>query len=371
MYSVSFIATRLAPIVFTALSISSSANAGDEPWNEMDLYISAGFGQSSITPHHITSTGYVPDDRSLEAWKLTGGLDINDHISIEGYYSDLGNINLSSRTLADINVGYRMTGADVIFHYWTKDEKRMPGSIALYAKAGLNHTETYHSRNFEENNRVRKLFGGLGAEMYLKNHFSVRFEFESYNADASLISLNLVKRFGFNSRRLEKKEFVAMVEKLPITEAGPKIAFLVPVVLDSDLDGVLDDEDQCLDTLKNVEIDESGCENLKAIIDRLAAQLKFDLSTDTLTQASQKELDRIVDKLTTSTAFNIEVQVYADNKNLSEKRAEAVISYLVAKGISSHRISALAYGKENPVIDANSTASHEQNPRVEFILTTL
>ena len=48
--------------------------------------------------------------------------------------------------------------------------------------------------------------GGVGAEYYLPHKFSVRFEIESYDADAALFSLNLVKRFGFNSRKTKNKQ---------------------------------------------------------------------------------------------------------------------------------------------------------------------
>lgn len=368
---------RTAFIVLSVLSVSLNSHAESNWWDEMDVYVGAGVGQSSLTPYHLTSNEYDVDERSNAAWKLTAGFDVNDYVSLEGYYSDLGSTTLSSDTLNDGKVGYRMAGADALLYYWSEGEKRLPNSLALYVKAGLNQTNTYHSRNIEENNDVRKAFAGLGAEVYLENHFSVRFEFESYNADASLLSLNLVKRFGFNSKKTVKREFVAVVEELPVTAAGPKVAFLIPVVLDSDLDGMLDDEDQCLNTLQGVVIDEFGCDNLKGIVDGLVENLQFDENTHNLTQASQAELDKIVGILSVGTAIGLKVTVYAENagrtgyvENLSENRAESVLSYLAERGIASERMSAVGDTKEKPVADADLATADAKNSLVEFTLTT-
>jgi outer membrane protein OmpA-like peptidoglycan-associated protein len=362
---------RSALIMSSALSVSLSASA--EWWDEMDGYVGVGVGQSYLSPHHVTNQGYSVEDHTQAAWKLTGGWDINDYVSVEGYYGDIGSTGLSP----EADIGYRMAGADAIFHYWAKGEERILGSIALYAKAGLNYTNTYHSSNVEEHDGLRKLFGGLGAEVYLPQKFSVRFEFESYNADASLLSLNLVKRFGFNSKTSTQKEFVAMVEQLPETAAGPKVVVLIPVVLDSDLDGLLDDEDQCPDTAKDTAVDEFGCVNLKGNIDGVISNVQFDSNSDRLTQASKLGLDNVANLLVTSTAVNVEVQAHSDNtgsarynKNLSQKRAESVVSYLVEKGVAADRMSAMGYGEEKPVADNNTTSGRAKNRRVEFILTT-
>ena len=394
---------RSALIVSSVLSVPLSANA--EWWDEMDLYVGAGVGQSDLSPQHVKNQGFTIDDFSQTSWKLSAGVDLNEYISVEGYYSDLGSTDLSPNA----EIGYRMAGADAIFHYWAKGGERLPGSIALYAKAGLNHTNTYHRGNVEENDDLRNLFGGLGAEVYLPQKFSVRFEFESYNADASLFSLNLVKRFGFNSKRTTQKEFVAMVEQLPKTAAGPKVAVLTPVVLDSDLDGLLDDEDKCPNTASKAAVDQFGCaivENKnaaiskstpknkstqerasaekinntvksKGAINKVISNVQFGSNSDSLTQDSKLALNKVVTLLKTDAHVNVEVQAHSDNtgsarynKNLSQKRAESVVSYLVKQGVAANRMSAVGYGEEKPVADNGTKSGRAKNRRVEFILTT-
>ena len=56
------------------------------------------------------------------------------------------------------------------------------------------------------------------------------------------------------------------------------------------------------------------------------------------------------------------------NLTLSEERAQAVMKYLVDKGIAANRIQAKGYGSSRPLINDNSTSGHLQNRRVEFII---
>jgi outer membrane protein OmpA-like peptidoglycan-associated protein len=355
---------RNALIASSMLSVSLCASA--EIWDEMDLYVGAGIGQSDLSPYHVENQGFSIDDDWQQAWKITGGLDVNDYLSVEGYYSDLGNIGLTPSA----SVGYRMAGADVILHYWAKGEERMQGSIALYAKVGVNETDAYSTGNVAENDNLRMIFGGLGAELYLPQKFSVRFEFESYNADASLFSLNLVKRFGFKSKKVAQKEFVAMVEALPETASGPSIA-----VLDSDSDGLLDGDDQCPYTPKGMSIDNVGCATFIGEVSDLIANVQFETNSSSLTESSKVALNEIADMLVSYAAIDIEVQAHSDNtgssaynKILSQKRAASVVKYLDEKSIVQSRLTSLGFGEENPIADNNTSAGRAKNRRVEFKL---
>jgi outer membrane protein OmpA-like peptidoglycan-associated protein len=54
------------------------------------------------------------------------------------------------------------------------------------------------------------------------------------------------------------------------------------------------------------------------------------------------------------------------NLRLSDKRAEAVKTYMLEKGIAVERLSTMGYGEANPVADNATREGREMNRRVEF-----
>ena len=71
--------------------------------------------------------------------------------------------------------------------------------------------------------------------------------------------------------------------------------------------------------------------------------------------------------------MNVEIQGYTDNvgskeynKKLSQKRADAVKAYLVSKGVSAGRLTAVGMGEANPVADNKTADGRAMNRRIEF-----
>jgi outer membrane protein OmpA-like peptidoglycan-associated protein len=89
-------------------------------------------------------------------------------------------------------------------------------------------------------------------------------------------------------------------------------------------------------------------------------------------------LDRIAVIAAECRRFGIEVGGHTDRRGgdainlpLSQRRAEAVRSYLVGKGVAADQLSARGYGSARPV-DATATGNDEpRNRRTEFTITAL
>nr|HPN39861.1 OmpA family protein [Melioribacteraceae bacterium] len=71
--------------------------------------------------------------------------------------------------------------------------------------------------------------------------------------------------------------------------------------------------------------------------------------------------------------IKIEVQGHTDNigsessnQTLSEKRAQAVKNYLVARGVKADRIKTVGYGEKNPISDNKTADGRAMNRRIEF-----
>jgi outer membrane protein OmpA-like peptidoglycan-associated protein len=54
------------------------------------------------------------------------------------------------------------------------------------------------------------------------------------------------------------------------------------------------------------------------------------------------------------------------NKDLSDRRAKAVMEFLVKVGVAEDRMEAIGYGEERPIADNETEEGREKNRRVEF-----
>ncbi len=54
------------------------------------------------------------------------------------------------------------------------------------------------------------------------------------------------------------------------------------------------------------------------------------------------------------------------NKELSDKRAKAVMEFLIKAGVEPERMEAIGYGEERPIADNDTEEGREKNRRVEF-----
>lgn len=74
--------------------------------------------------------------------------------------------------------------------------------------------------------------------------------------------------------------------------------------------------------------------------------------------------------------LKMQVEGYTDsvgsdtfNQTLSENRANSVRAYLIAQGIDPTSVTAVGYGKSNPVASNDSAQGRQQNRRVEIIIS--
>ncbi len=150
---------------------------------------------------------------------------------------------------------------------------------------------------------------------------------------------------------------------------------------DNDKDGVLDADDKCpaeMETQNGYQ-DGDGCaDTVPAAVQKFSGAIegiRFKTNSATIRSSSFRTLKKAVKVLTEFGQVNLEIQGHTDssgdaakNQTLSQERAQAVVDYLVAKGISADRLTAKGYGSETPVADNGSKAGMEKNRRVEFKL---
>ncbi len=101
----------------------------------------------------------------------------------------------------------------------------------------------------------------------------------------------------------------------------------------------------------------------------------FDFGKSDLSGSSYPELDRAVRLMKAVPTMKVEIAGYTDsigsveyNRDLSERRANAVRTYLTKKGIPGTRVVAKGYGEQSPIADNSTEAGRAENRRVEFVV---
>ena len=101
--------------------------------------------------------------------------------------------------------------------------------------------------------------------------------------------------------------------------------------------------------------------------------INFDSDSDLIKDESKPTLDKIVSILKAKPDLKITIEGHTDststpehNQQLSERRAQAVKTYLQTGGIDSSRLRSVGYGATKPVASNDNELSRAQNRRVEL-----
>lgn len=104
----------------------------------------------------------------------------------------------------------------------------------------------------------------------------------------------------------------------------------------------------------------------------------FDTKQYAILPASYPELDKVVSLLEDNTDITVEIGGHTDdvgldqdNMLLSQRRAQAVMNYLVSKGIPADHLKAKGYGETKPIVPNTTEAGRAKNRRTEIKVLTV
>ncbi|MBV8328360.1 OmpA family protein [Chryseobacterium sp.] len=127
------------------------------------------------------------------------------------------------------------------------------------------------------------------------------------------------------------------------------------------------------ETLPGAQVERVG-DGIKVTMNESIVNFAFDSSN--LTSVAQGNLDKLAKVLSDNPDTNINIYGYTDsvgkdayNLALSQRRADAVKSYLVGKGITGNRMFTKGEGKNMPVASNDTDEGRAKNRRVEFAIT--
>ena len=150
---------------------------------------------------------------------------------------------------------------------------------------------------------------------------------------------------------------------------------------DPDGDGILGSRDKCPDEpeTKNGYKDDDGCpDEVPQAVKKFTGVIEginFKTGQATILPGSYPILDRAVAVLKEYPDIRIEISGHTDsrgkadyNRDLSQRRADAVKVYFIGKGIETSRLTTVGYGMDRPIADNGTESGRSKNRRTEFRL---
>jgi len=116
-------------------------------------------------------------------------------------------------------------------------------------------------------------------------------------------------------------------------------------------------------------------EEARGLVITLSGSVLFASDKSSLLPAARDRLNQVADALLATKERNLTVEGHTDsqgsssyNQELSQRRADAVRSYIISRGYPSNLIQAHGIGKDRPVADNASAEGRANNRRVEIIV---
>ncbi len=401
---------RRRAVAAVVAALGSALDVGPAQAEQGQFYIGAGAGSSTLRPDPTTNnTGYRLDQEHDFGGKLFMGVDLNNFISLEAFYAGLGNATLKGLA-GQGDIGYGSYGLSGLLYV----PSNTPGLSALFKLGfGVVDVESKDGIPIQEV-KDTQVFGGVGLEYQFKNGFGVRGEYDYFDDDARLLSINVSKRFGGASpapkaaepadadrdgvldgadqcpgtppgtpvddvgcpRDSDNDGVSDAKDRCPDTPAGtPVDAEGCPAAVDSDKDGVADARDQCPNTLGGTPVDSNGCPPVVPSVIGVLEGVTFHTNSDRLTRDAERVLDGVAAELNRHPQVRVIVVGHTDdvgndaaNMALSLRRAQAVSRYLAGRGVAPSRMKYAGKGEEAPIASNATAAGRALNRRVELLI---
>ena len=102
----------------------------------------------------------------------------------------------------------------------------------------------------------------------------------------------------------------------------------------------------------------------------------FDTGRAELKPGAERSIDKLTSFLNDNPERKVRIEGFTDsqgtddyNQQLSQKRADAVATAIIQRGIESQRVQARGYGEEFPVASNDNAGSRQRNRRVEVVIS--
>ena len=351
--------------------VASQASAADDTfinpnWANSAWSVGAGVGQSraniddarlsrSLSADGAALSSFGADERG-RGFKLFAGKQLNPYFAVEGGYFDLGKFSFNATTsgngVLNGEAGFRGANLDLVGQWPLSQRFSLLGRIGVnYAKASTHFTGNRLAAVTNPNPSERKIGAkaGLGLEYKFSEALALRAEVERYRVndavgnrgDVDLASVSLVYKLGRPAVR--PVAYVPPVAEPVAAAPAPVVVQTPPPPPPTPVSEKVSFAAESLFDFDKAVVKPDG----KAALDGVLARLQG-MNTEAIVTVGHTDA----------------IGANAYNDKLSLRRAEAVKSYLVSKGVEASRVFVEGKGEAQPVADNKSAEGRAKNRRV-------
>ena len=298
------------------------------------------------------------------------------HDNMGGYDIFFTNLTEDGFWQTPTNLGYPINspGNDV-FYYPSPDEK-----YAFFSSAdikGYGDQDLYLMNIISiRANQIKLIVRTIDAFSFLPvksdikihniNNNDLKYELVSDESGYVEVFLNYGEKYEFTA---SASEYSVATKKIEILNDDPRSVVLMDIFLEKA--EIVQQNQEIAEDIETFK--EPVKEPLKIGESFILRNIYFDFDKATLRPQSIEELDHLYQFLVNNPTAIVEISAHTDrigsyeyNINLSKRRAQAVVDYLINKGIDSKRLIAKGYGFTKPVATNSTEEGRQLNRRVEF-----
>jgi outer membrane protein OmpA-like peptidoglycan-associated protein len=363
---------------------------------EGSWYAGAAVGVSRLSPD-TDGSGFTLDEETSTAAGLYLGLDINEWMSLEAAYTDLGKAGLSGDESVDYSA---LSFGGVAYVLGETDARRRQDDWSGYVRFGLNSISNDSGLDLEKEDNTA-LWLGAGVQWPIGPSWGVRGELTSFDGDAQAALASIYWRPSAAQRSSRpdvalprtptavpqppsapsaKTPTVPATPPVPTTPpepaAPPATPPSAPEALPSapviEAPSPVTSEQAtatCAVPATGEPVDAQGC----ALFSGVLQGVEFIGDTATLTPVGETLLARLAGSLQLYPELIVEIRVHTQTypqpelaRSLSRERAVAVARFLVGEGVDVKRLRARAFGSSQPRAGNNTPGGRRLNNRVEL-----
>jgi OOP family OmpA-OmpF porin len=205
----------------------------------------------------------------------------------------------------------------------------------------------------------------------LRPRLEIRATYDTFDPGDGAGQLDLLA--GITIEIPAEREKIVIQEKLVEVEKIVEVVKEVPMAPppDRDGDGIPDASDQCPDTVAGAKVEPDGCVRKAQVV--TLPNIEFAYEKADLTEAGKETLGQVVRFMNDQPELMLDVWGHTDwkgaevyNLKLSQRRAAAVMNFLVEQGIAASRLKSAGFGESRPLADNETEEGRERNRRVEL-----